>query len=190
MSNPRFPWKKQSCPDIFRCVEYTFYILNYWVTCACREKTELPRNFSIYRIYFLHSGFLSNLRLPWKTEVSLIFSLYQTCIFYHSRVLSNACLPWKNRVALKFFNVLNILFTFRIFNNLRLPWKQFPLKFFTVLNIFFTIQDFWATLCLSWKTECALKFFTVWNILFAFRIFEKLALALKNSCPGIFHCIE
>ena len=38
--------------------------------------------------------------------------------------MSNLRLPWKNRVALKFFTVLNLLFTFRIFNNLRLPWKQ------------------------------------------------------------------
>jgi len=37
----RLPWKKQSCPEIFHCIEYTFF----------------------------HSGFLSNLRLPWKTEL-------------------------------------------------------------------------------------------------------------------------
>jgi len=37
----------------------------------------------------------------------------------------------------------------------------------------------------------ALKFFTVLNILFTFRIFEQLALALKNRvCPEIFHCAE
>jgi len=44
----------------------------------------------------------------------------------------------------------------------------------------FTVQDFWATLRLPWKTEFALKIFTVLNIPFAVRIFEQLALALKN----------
>jgi len=33
---------------------------------------------------------------------------------------------------------------------------------------------------MPWKTEVALKLFTVLNILFTFRIFEQLALALKN----------
>jgi len=62
---------------------------------------------------------------------------------------------------------------------------------YIVLNIFLTIQDFWATLSLPWKTEFALKFFTILNIYFTFRIFEQLALALKNRvCPDIFHCIE
>jgi len=36
---------KHSCPEIFHCIEYTFY----------------------------HSGFLSNLRLPCKTELPRIF---------------------------------------------------------------------------------------------------------------------
>ena len=36
-------------------------------------KTELPWNFSLYWIYFLHSGVLRNLRLLWKTEFALKF---------------------------------------------------------------------------------------------------------------------
>jgi len=46
-------------------------------------------------------------------------------------------------------------------------------------------------LALALKNRVALKIFTVCNILFAFRIFEQLALALKNRvCPGIFHYTE
>jgi len=46
-------------------------------------------------------------------------------------------------------------------------------------------------LALALKNKVAPKSFTVWNVLFTFRIFEQLALALKNRvCPGIFHCIE
>jgi len=46
-------------------------------------------------------------------------------------------------------------------------------------------------LALALKNSVALKIFAVWNILFIFRIFEQLALAReKQSCPGIFNCIE
>jgi len=129
--------------------------------------------------------------------------------------LSNLRLPWKNRVAQKFFTVLNILFTFRIFNNLRLPWKQnlpwtfslywiyfllirslsnfaLALKNKVALNslywIYFLHSGFLSNLCFPWKTDGDLKIFTVLNSLFIFRIFEQLVLALKTSCPGIFHC--
>jgi len=39
-------------------------------------------------------------------------------------------------------------------------------------------------LALGLKNRVAQKFFAVWNILFTFSIFEQLALALKNrGCP-------
>jgi len=128
--------------------------------------------------------------------------------FSQFTIFEKLALPLKKTIALKIFTVVNILFTSRIFNNLRLPWKtEFPLKFFTVLNIFFIIQDFCAT-ALALKTELPRNFslywvyflhseefwttcacaekqgvpeFTVLNIYFLlFRIFEQLALALKN----------
>jgi len=46
-------------------------------------------------------------------------------------------------------------------------------------------------LALALKNRVAQKCFAVWNTLFTFRIFEQFALALKNrGCPDIFHCIE
>jgi len=49
----------------------------------------------------------------------------------------------RNRVALKIFTVVNILFTFRISEQLALAMKrEISLKFFAVVNIFFTIRDF------------------------------------------------
>ena len=33
-------------------MEYTFYIQNYWATCACPEKQSLPWNFSLYSSFF------------------------------------------------------------------------------------------------------------------------------------------
>ena len=63
---------------------------------------------------------------------------------------------------MKFFAVFNILFTFRIFEQLALALKNRVWPEFTVLNVFFLLQNF-----------------------------EQLALALKNrTCPENFHCIE
>jgi len=135
-------WATCACPE--NRVPWNFRIQDFWATCACPEN-RVPWNFSLYWIFFLHSGCLSNLRLPWK-QSALKFSL--------SGFLSNLSLPWKTEYSLKFFTVLNILFTFRIFEQH----------------------------ALALKTECALKFFTVLNILFAFRIFEQLLLALKTEC--------
>ena len=78
--------QKQSLPWI-QCIEYIFYIQDFLETCSCPEKQSVPWYFSRYWIYFLHSGFLSNLRLPWNYSPFWI-------IFYHSGSLSNLRLPW------------------------------------------------------------------------------------------------
>jgi len=95
-------------------------------------------------------------------------------------------LALKNRAAQKFFTVLNILFTFRIFEQLALVLKnRVSLKFFTVLKTYFLLFRIFEQLGL------ALNIFTVLNILFIFRIFEQPALALKSrGGPENFHCIE
>ena len=129
-----------------------------------------------------------------------------------------AC-PEKNRVALKIFTVVNnILFTFRICNNFRLTWKQsFPWNF-SLYWIYFLLFRIFEQRRLPWKKQGCPEIFTVFDILFTLRIFEQLALALKNrvalnsqywiyifyysgfwatcaclekqSFPGIFHCNE
>ena len=93
-------------------------------------------------------------------------------------------LPWKNRVALKIFTVLNILFTFRIFNNSRLPWKQSFPEIFHCIEYTFYHFGFLSSLRLPWKTEGALKFFSVLKYFLSFRIFEQLAFARKFLKPG------
>jgi len=63
---------------------------------------------------------------------------------------------------MKFVAVLNILFTFRMFELLVLALKNKVCSEFTVLNVFFILQNF-----------------------------EQLGLAMKNRiCPENFHCIE
>jgi len=112
--------EKQSCPDIFHCIEQVFFIIQkFWVTCACPEKQRVPWNFSLDGIYFLHSGVIGQFAcaFPEKQRVPWYFSLYWTCIFYHSGFLNNLRLPWKTEGA------LNSLY-----------WM-----------CFFIIQDFWAT---------------------------------------------
>ena len=50
---------------------------------------------------FYYSRFLSNLRLPWKTDVPWNFSLYWN-IFYYSGFLRNLWLPWKQSLPWNF----------------------------------------------------------------------------------------
>jgi len=104
------------CPEIFHCIEYIFF----------------------------HSGFLSNLRLPWKTECALN-SLHWIYIFYHSGFLSNLCLPWKTELPWNFSLYWNIFYHSGFLSNLRLPWKQRLPWIHCIEYIFFIIQDFWAT---------------------------------------------
>ena len=62
---------------------YWIYFLPFKIfeqLCAYPENQSLSWNFSLYSTYFLHSGFLSNLRLPWKAE-SALNSLYWIYIF-------------------------------------------------------------------------------------------------------------
>ena len=123
--------EKQSCPEIFYCIEYIFY----------------------------YSGFLSNLRLPWKTEFPWNFSLYWNIFIIQDFWATSVC-P-KNRVALKNFTVWNMLFTFRIFEQFELALKnRVVLEFFTVLKTYFLSFRIFELLALALKTELALKFFT------------------------------
>jgi len=276
LSNFRLTWKTECARKFFTVLIILFTFRSYEQLCACLEKQSVPWILSLYWIYFLHSGFLSHLRLPWKTACALkfftvlniLFNIWifeqlalalrnRVCpeifhcieyTFYIQDFWAHLHLAWKTECALQFFTVLNILFAFRIFEQLALAMKkECVLKIFTALNILFTfrifeqltlpqktecdlkiltvlniaftfrifeqlalalenrvspeifysiectfyIQDLWANLQLAWKTECALKFFTVLNIAFAFRIYEQIAIALKNRvCPEIFHCIE
>ena len=61
--------EKQSCPEIFHCIQYSFYIQDFWATCACPEKQNLTWNFSLYSNIVYISGFLSNVSLPWKQSL-------------------------------------------------------------------------------------------------------------------------
>ena len=59
---------------------------------------------------------------------------------------------------------------------------MFALKFFTVLNILFTFRIF-EQLALALKHRVVLKIFTVLKYFLLFRNFEQLALVLKTELP-------
>ena len=141
------------------CIENLFAVHDFWATCACPEKSELPWNFSLYWIYFLHSGFLSNFVLAPKNRVALIFFTVFEHVFLSFSIFEQLVLALKNRVALKFFAVWNMLFTFWIFEQLALALKnRVVLEFFTVLKYILLFRVF-EQLAVALKTEFALKLF-------------------------------
>jgi len=72
LSNLRLPWK-QSCPEIFNCIEYIFFIIqDFWATCACPANRVCPE-FTVLNIYFLSFKIFEQLALTLKTVFALIF---------------------------------------------------------------------------------------------------------------------
>ena len=123
---------------------------------------------------------MSNLRLPWRTEFALKFVTVLK-FFTIKDFWETLRFPWKRELSWKFsLHVLNIIFIFRIFEQLALALRnRVALKLFTVLNIYFYVQDFWATWACPKNRVCPDIFDCIeFGLLFTFRIFEQLALAL------------
>jgi len=91
LSNLRLPCKTDCALNLYWI--YSFYHPEFLRTCACPEKQSVPWIHCIKYIFFVIQN-LDNLRLPWKIEFALYFSLYWI-YFYHSKYLSNLRLPWK-----------------------------------------------------------------------------------------------
>jgi len=86
------------------CMENIFTVQDFWAACACLQK-HFPAKFSLYWIYFLPFKIFEQLcaypekqSLPWK------FSLY-SIHFLHSGFLSNLRLPWIRCIWYIFFTV-------------------------------------------------------------------------------------
>jgi len=140
LNNLHLPWKTVF-PEIFHCIDCILFIIQeILATCACHEKQIWPEilhcieiflsfrifeqlsnlyfswKFSLYEIYFLHSVFLSNLRLPWKTECAL--NSLTECIFFIIQDFWATCICAE---------------------------KQSCPEIFHCFEIFFIIQEVWAT---------------------------------------------
>ena len=80
-----------------------------------------------------------------------------------------------------------VLFTLRIFNNLCLPWKQsFPWNFTLYFIYNFYHSGFLSNFVLFLKNRGCPEFTVLIIYFLSFRIFEQLALALKNRVALIF----
>jgi len=74
-------------------IEMFFTVQDFLRTLCLPWKTEFALNFSLYWIFFLHSGLFSNLRLPRKTEfaLDLLYGIY----FFTFRVFDQLALALK-----------------------------------------------------------------------------------------------
>ena len=135
LSNLRLPWK-QSCPEIFYCIDTSFIIQDF-------EQHALALKFFTVLTYFYHSGFLSNLRLPWKQNCPEIFRCID--IFLSFRIFEQLALALKTELPWNFSLYWYIFYHSGFLSNLRLPWKQSLIWINCFEHIFFIIQDFWAT---------------------------------------------
>ena len=131
-----------------------FTIQNFWAICACPETQSLPWKFSLYWIYFYIQDF------------------WETCPCHEKQSV-----PWIHCIEYIFFIIQDFWATCACLE------KQSCPEIFHCIEIFFIIQDFWATYTCPESRVC--PEFTVLNVYFlSFRIFEQIALALKNtSCP-------
>jgi len=142
------PWKQDL--HWIHCIEYIFFIIqDFWAACACPENRVCPE-FTVLK-YFYHSGFLSNLRLPWKQS-----------------------LPWIHYIEYTFFIIQDFWATCACPENRVCPES-------TVLNIYFLSFRIFEQLALALKTTSCPDIFHCIEIFLSFRIFEQLALALKTE---------
>jgi len=63
------------------------------------------------------------------------------------------------------------------------------LEFSTVLNILFTFRSF-EQLVVALENRVARNLSLHWNIFYYSRVLSNLRLPWKTGCPGIFHCVE
>ena len=162
----RLLWK-QSCPENFHCIEYSFCIQDFWASCACPETQSVPWIHCIEYIFFIIQNFeqpalaLKNRICPRIFHCIEIFFIVQDiwascacpekqtvhwihrieCIFYPSEFWTTCACPEKQSLPWK----------------CSLDWNQdfwvtcacsenrvFP-EIFHCIEYRFYIQDFWAT---------------------------------------------
>ena len=126
------------------------------------KKTELPWNFSLYWIYFLHSGFLTTCACPEKQGSPGIFHYIEYTFYIQEFWATCMCLPWKTEGALNSQYWLHVFYIQDFWETCAFAEKPVCPGIFHCIEIFFIIQDFWA--------NCACP--------------------EKQSCPEMFRCME
>ena len=214
--------EKQSCPEILQCMEYTFYIQNFWAiwmrlpwktefpwyfseylnmhfyfiqdfwaTSACPEKQSCPEIFRCmeYTLYILNFC-ATCMRMPWKTEGSLNL-LHWIYLFYYQEFWVTCAYPEKQSCPGIFPCIEYTLCIQEFWSACACPEKQSCLEIIRCKEYTFYIKNFWAT-CAWPEKQLPWCFSLYLNMYFLlFRSFEQHALALKNrGYPGICHCME
>jgi len=100
--------------------------------------------------------------------------------FLSFRILDNLRLPWKTEFAQKLFTALKYFLSFKIFEELALALKTAFVMTSALYFIYFLHSGCLSNFCLPWKTECALNSLH-WICIFIIQNFEQFALALKNK---------
>ena len=129
-----------------------FTIQNFWATLRLPWKTVAQKYFTVLNIVFTFRSF-EELVLALKNSVPWIHCIEYTFLLF--RNFEQLALDLKNRVALKIFTALNILFTFRMFE------QELP-GIFHLIEIFLSFKNF-KQLALALKTEFTLKFLNLWG---------------------------
>ena len=166
------PWKTECALNSLYWM-YIFLIIQNFEQLAHALKNRVSLKVFSALKYFYLSGFLRNLRLTWKQSLSWNFSLYLIYIL-HSGCLSNCWLPWKTECALNslywmYFYPSEFWTTCACPEKQSLPWtfslhwnkdfwgtcacsenRVFP-EIFHSIEYSFYIQDFWATCALPEK---------------------------------------
>ena len=147
--------EKQSCLETFHCDEKFFIFQDFSATCGLSWKTECALN-SLYWIYiYLTIQNFKQLAYALKNRVCPeIFHYIET--FLSFRIFEKLARAPKTEFVMKFFAVFKILFTFKKFEQLLLDLKNIVSWIHCIESSFRILNN----LRLPWKTEFALKIFT------------------------------
>jgi len=179
--------KNRVCPKIFHCIEI-FLPFSIFEELALALKTEFfLKFFAVFNVLFTFRMF-EQLLLTLKNRVCPEFTVLN--VFFVLQNFEQLALALKSRVSPENFHCIEIT----IFEELAVaPKTEFFLKYFTVLNIVFTFRIFEQLMatCACPEKESVPWIHCIEHIFFIIQNFEQPALALKNrNWPEIFHCIE
>jgi len=93
--------KIRVCPENFHCIEYTFYIQDFWTTCNCPEKQSVPWIYCIEYTFFIVHDFSAACACSEKQSCPENFHCIE--IFFIISDFWVACACPENRVSLKIF---------------------------------------------------------------------------------------
>ena len=72
-------------------MEYTFYILNFWATCACPEKQRVPWIYCTEYIFFIIQEFWVTCACPEKRSCPGIFHCIEYTLYIQEFWATSAC---------------------------------------------------------------------------------------------------